>query len=101
MPYNPQFYTTNITGLPDLMGWANALSGGVIAPLSVFALWFIIFLSSSSAFHNMNKGFAFSSVFALLITTAYIALEWMPGWTIGIPLVMVGFAGALTWVNRD
>jgi len=100
MPYAPQFYTQNITGFPDLLSWANDLSGGVFFPLVIFAMWFIVFLSGLSYYNDTTKAFSLSSVFTLMFTTAFVALTWVPGWYMSIPIIMVGLSGLLIWTNR-
>ena len=101
MAFNPQFYAKNITGLPDLMGWANDLSGGILAPLTIFALWIILFIGSTAQFQSTNKGMAFSSIFCLIQTTIYIILTWVPSWFISFPLVLIGLTGLLLFINKE
>lgn len=100
MPLNPQFVARNVSGLPDLMRWANDLSGGIFFPFILAALWFLAFIITSSIYGSI-KAFSFSSVFLLSLTTAFVALTWVPDWYITFPIIMVGVAGILMWIRGN
>jgi len=93
---------TNITAASNIvqsMTAVNQLSNNVFAYLILFSVFFVIFVSLIN-YNKIDVLLADGFITALLASLMYI-LQWVPWWTILLPILIMAFAIVTKFMMKD
>jgi hypothetical protein len=89
------FYQANVTDMAGLINYANNLSGGIMTPLFVLAVWIIVFTYTLN--EGFSKAFIGASFVSFVVSVLFIAMGIMSGGFIILNLALLAIGGILLW----
>ena len=90
--------TTSVTNVPDLINYANYLSGGYLGVIILIVVGFVAFLSAKAFSYDRSLGFA---GFMVLITAIFMRMmSWISDTILEIVIIMfIGIVLMLIWLR--